>query len=692
MPRMPAARGYSAGFATIQAPDRVRVPQGPSVGEGIARFGQVLGEIGADMGRREDAANQQAQDIAAREAEKRDRAFEIERREAAAEQRRIDSINAGNAAVEYEIGLKAARVEVDDQLARGQITPEQYQSKMQEFASKRSGELRGGLSANAQIDFDRASLRPTRMAELDTIKALGANRKREAVAALDKAGEDLTRLAVTDLQTALARGAALYSRDGLYASQIGIDQAQKQGQAFKESATRAHFASAVTASQNNPRALADLRKQIGSNQDLDPNQQNALIGQIDSRTSVLENRVIAAQQRADRQRDQSLQALQTMVEQGLPIDPAYLDRTMLTLKGSPQAATAAALVKGSVETAGFGSMSVSEMDRQLEQMRKQGLDPTSSKLYQKRLSIRNAAESAYRTDPWRAASERGVIDTIAPLDTSSLSALSTSLVGRMVEATAVDMAAGRVVSPLRPDEASGLADTLNALPVQERTKMLGAVHQAIGPDRMRALAEQMKAKDTTLGTVAAAQALGLKTQGGLNLGEIVLRGADARKTGLVKDNDAIWRQVQDEVVKQLDGAFATPPATNAAVEAVMNVYAGMTADGRRPSASEAIVAATGGIMDYNGQKIQIPYGWDAARVRKSITEITPDWIRGQSPAQAYRVGPGGHLLGAEDIAHAVPRAQLRAAGYGGRYSIRIGENIVTDENGRPVTIGLPDID
>jgi hypothetical protein len=693
MPRMPASRGYQPGFSVIAPAPTPRIVQGPSTGAAVERLGESIGRIGEGIAQGQIRDERAASQLADRQEAIARSEVEAEEREVAQERRRVGRLRAANAAVELELGIDATRAELDEQLARGGLKPDQYEAKLQEAIGKQQGALREGIDPDMQVDFDMAARRPIRAAQLNARKSLREHGRREAVAELDKGRENLLRVAVGDLPRALAMGSALYDREGPYAKQIGIDQAQKQGQDFREAATRVHFARAVADRQNDPGALAALRKEIGGNTDLDPTQQAALLGQIDSRTSVLENRAQAAVAKRERQQDQAFRALQELDAQGLPLSPAFVERTMSTLRGSPLAEAAAEVVKGAAATAAFGSKSLDEQNRiiagQFASARETGVDPGSSKRLQKLVGIRNATEAAVRADPWRAASERGLLDEVPSLRLDSLEGLSESLTARMTAAPTVDAFAGRTVSPLQPAEAEGLADTIGALPVQERAKALGMIQAAIGPERMRAVAEQMKAKDGTLGIAAAYQAGGMKTEGGQDLGALVLRGAEARKSKLVKDSGAEWDQVEQTVVKALDGAYATPAATRAAVEATMNVYAGLAADGRRASADAAIKAATGGVTEHNGQKIPIPYGWDARRVKRSIEAITPEHIRSQmGAAEALFVGTRHPLL-PEDVAAAIPKAQLRSAGPN-RYAIRIGDQLLTIDGRRPFTITLPD--
>ena len=122
MPRMPAARGYSAGFAVVGPAPTPRVVQGPSVARGVEAVGETVERIGADMQRRDDQRAQVAEAAAVQEARQRDAEARAQQAAAAAEQKRINRLKAANAATELELSVEAARGELDDE-ARELVEP-----------------------------------------------------------------------------------------------------------------------------------------------------------------------------------------------------------------------------------------------------------------------------------------------------------------------------------------------------------------------------------------------------------------------------------------------------------------------------------------------------------------------------------------------------------------------------------------
>lgn len=697
MPRSPMSNGYRPGFATVQ-PAIGGIPGnvgGPSTSQAIARAADQVVNLAADYKDTQDRANQQRQDIAAQQAEtlarEQAQAAAETAREQAAEQKRIGRLQAANAAVALEFDAKEFTDRLGEDVRTGKVKPEEFGAKQQEFLTKRQSEYRQQLDPSFHIDFDQASIRPMRASQIDGRRILADHQKDVAKAEISKGVEGLTRMALFNPDRALTYGQLLFAPDGDVAKTLGVDVAQKEGAKFVETAMRAHYLKRVQEGSNSGRALTDVRKAVSTDTRLDPIQQTSLLASIDSRMGVLEARGQAAALRQERQQVAAFAELQSIDAQGLPLRPDFVAKTMATLKGSPFEAQAIALVQGTAETAALGSKPLSEQRRILEaefaRARAQGIDLASSNLLQKRKGIVEASESAYRSDPWRAANERGHLDAIPPLDTSSLPAVVQSLSARVQAAPTVDALAGREVSLLRPEEANQLADTLSSLGIPEQTKLLGAMHEQIGPRRMMALSEQLKSKNDVLGIAAAYKASGAKTTSGVDLAELMMRGDKALKDKTVKVDEAAITGTRPSIARLLDGVYDGTARTDAAVTAAMRVWAGSNAAGKSIGPEEAVRLAVGEIVEVNGQKFPAPYGWSASQTKQSIGKIDAAYVEqyaGKAPLQI-----GNQEMLPEDVARMMKFATLKPAAEG-RYAVQIGGRTVM-RNGLPLRLPLPDV-
>jgi len=682
MPRMPAARGYSAGFATVAPAPTPRIVQGPSVSRAVEGLGEAVRNIGADMIQTERRKTDEATDLAVREARQRD----AEERQDTARRNRLD---AGVKATVFELDAGDLKRELDQRLERGELDARQYESELQLKVDELRGKAQKSLAPDVELDFQAASATAWRKIQIDGRNTVRANGKRQAIAKLDEGREALTRLAVEDLPRALAAGAQLYAPDGPYSAQIGTDQAQKQGQAFRELATHAHFQRKVVESQNSWSGLGALEKSIAGNTDMEPRQQSGLLAAIATRRSALENRAAAAADRRDRQAERAWNEIQQIERDGVPIDPKWLAPKLTALKGTPLEAQATDLLRGVVESAGLGTKTLPEQDRAIQSLQADilanGNTPDRSRRLQKAVTIRDAQLADIRKDPWEASLRRMDIDAIPPIRTDSLEGLATSLAQRLELAPTIERRAGRAVSPLRPDEVEGVVGVLKALPIPQQSAWLGRMQSLVGPASMRAFAAQAKDKDNALG-IAAALAAEDQSEAGRKVGQLYLAGRKAKTDKLVKvDERPEWGD-EASIRKLVRGAFATPDAENDATEAALNVYLGMKAEGISPSYEAAVRATTGSITEHNGAKFVMPRGWDESRTKRAIGRIDQALIE-QAAGTTEPLFLGGLRISAGNVAESIRQAKLRPYG-NNRYRVQLGESFVTVDGNRPLIISL----
>ncbi|MGE0311379.1 MAG: hypothetical protein AB7P21_07140 [Lautropia sp.] len=697
MPRMPVSNGYTPGFATIQAPTG-GIPGsigGPSAAGALARGAEQIGNLAVDFRDTRDRANQQRDDLAAQQAEtaarERQQAIDAQLREDAAEKKRIGRLQAANASTLFELDANQKTESLREQLATGALSKDQFLDQQKHELDKLQGEYRAKLDPAFHMDFDLATVKPQRAAMLAGFRVLKDHQRDEVKAEISKSTEGLMRMSMHNLDRGLNYAELLFAPDGDVAKTLGVDEAQKQGQAFREQATHAYFQKQVVDQRSNPRALSALEKAISANGDLDPKQQTGLIASIESRRSVLENQAIAAQARRERAQESAFKELQTLTEQGFPIKPGVIERTLSTLKGSPMEGAAADLIKGSVDTVRITGKPLAEQERILQELhaqaRREGVDKAELARIGRLTQAVKSTAAAYRDDPLLAANQHGQIDAIAPLKLDSLQDLGASLSERMSQLPIVEAITGRRISPLRPAEAASLADMLPKLPIPDQVAMIGAMREAIGNERMLAVSSQLKSKNDALGIVAAYEAEGRKTKDGMHLGELYLRGAQAIKDGTFKVDERALVGQRAELAAKIGDAFTTPAAKDAAIDATLKTLAGLNASGKSTSPDEALRIATGGIGELNGSKFPLPYGWTEGEVKRSIASVDPQHLVGEAR------GPGqlsiaGEKVSEEDLAKQLPRAQLRSAGQD-QYAVLIGGKMVMN-NGVPFRMRLPD--
>ena len=692
MPNIDRGRGGNA-IITTPTGDRGMRPN-PGITRGLQEIAQVMGGIGNARIN----ADQQAQDAADRKAEQLAAATAVEQRrqaEAAQAQKEREAIKraedaarvvAGNRVNEIDLAIGETESVLAGELKAGKIKPQDFVSKMQAQADKAIAELGKDVpeSARTQFDLSVGNMR-TRLIERGR-STLGKHQDDTMLAELDKGGELLQRQAVKDLPSALRQADGLYGPDGPYAGILGAKKAQEQGQRFREGATRTHYLNRVTGAHNSAKDLGLLRAEISKNSDLDPNQQSTLLSSIDSRTAVLQSKADAWSARNEKKVTAAFDALAKFDERGLPASPAFAAQTMALLKGTQYEGAAKEILSGSAQNAGFGAKPLADQRTILEgavaQAKAQGATPESIKRLDRLQRMHEGKARDYEKDPWAAAAERGDIDAVPPIDISNPANVAKAMGDRMALAEVLDQQVGRTVSPLRPDEATALTQAISSMAPTDQATMLGQLRQQVGPERMAALSAQMSERDPTIAIAAAAEATDQRTSGGESVGSLVLAGREALKNKLVKIDEGLNREFFDA----LGDAIRDPNAKREAINAAVQIYAAKEASGNGISVEEALQAVTGSIAEHAGQRTLAPSGWDADKFERAIESITPETLASQF------AGPlvvAGSPITPEQIAGQLEDVRLIAVG-DGRYSMQIGQNLVTTAERRPAYIRLAD--
>jgi hypothetical protein len=139
----------------------------------------------------------------------------------------------------------------------------------------------------------------------------------------------------------------------------------------------------------------------------------------------------------------------------------------------------------------------------------------------------------------------------------------------------------------------------------------------------------MHDKDGTLGL--AMLFASAKTTEGRTTAELVLRGAQAEKDGVIKTDGVKETGWKATIANQIRGAYSNREVEDNVLRASFLIAGATTGDVDR-----AVRLATGGIIDFNGSKVPMPYGMAAdgqssgeKKFNKAIEAITPDSLAAQ---------------------------------------------------------------
>lgn len=612
-------------------------------------------------------------------------------------------------------GVEAYNREAQTTAARVRITK---QNDLDEAADTLAADIKAGRVAKDKADEEwntrRASVldgafdglderyRGTVQAELDGLAQRKSRVVREAVTLREQddtraniltLGEEYQRKATKDRSGAVAEFSQLMDAMGPAAG-MGPDDIALRKQKFREDTAYTEAFTLVRGSSRDLGAVRKAREALSGDgfADVDPQRRAALEAQLDGyETNILQRQAIAEQRAAARQQaamnraQAAFTAAQARTDAGIPDSEEQVAITTQALAGTPFLDTYRALQVKAREVGGFGAQPIAAQQAALDQVNAQiAQQGASDSLIKRRDSLQKVLESSrrdYGDDALRAGLQRGVIDSLPPIDVSSVDAATRSIGARLQAAQIVQTRAGRPVSPLTNDEADMLASSINALPVQQRATALATLGKTVGPQAAAGLAAQIDKKDKAL---ALALQFGTSaTTEGRTTAEIILRGQQALRDKTIKPDTVAADGWKAQIAKEVEGAYSNQRMADDVKEAAYLILSGLQAEGTGNVRQAVGLAARGRIVERNGRRIPLPAGVDEDALDSRLRSLTPQNFAAQAPGGEVRVG--GQAVPLETFVQALPESQLIHAGYG-RYNVVNGGRVVTNAQGMPITI------
>lgn len=589
--------------------------------------------------------------------------------------------------------------DLNDQISRdlseGKIKPEEALPTYQ----KRFGELKAerikGLAPEQLEVIDAHLIRTNGSVERNLKGAVVKRTQQDVGANLTTISEQLQRSAMRNLPGSLETWDKVVDSMG---PQAGLDPARMADmkQRFKEGATF-NFANATlegAAQAEDLELVRAARAKIEGEEGeaIDPARRTALI----TKAYAYENAILASGVREQEKAKRELEARENKARdalkdtQELMLNGRYLDAPHLARLADITAGTSAAgavqeIVKSQAQVAGFASLPLNQQAATIERMQARGSTPGvgTNPDEQKRLDamqrIYDGGKKAYEENPWQAAQERGVIKDAPTFNVANVQQAQQVLGERMQQIHQIEVAAGRKISPLQPQEAEQIGRLVRSLPPDQQSTALATFGQVIGDgDRLVDFARQIDAKDKVLGT--AMMLAGAKTTQGRYVSELVLKGERAlRDKAIVVDDmkETGWRGT---AANEIRGVYADDELADRLIDASYYAQAGLTAEGGG-NIKQAIKLVTGGIIERNGGKIPLPYGMDEDTFEKRIEAVKPEQIA----APGGQVFVGKTPVPVAQFVQSLPDAALEHAG-NGKYVVRAGMGYVTKADGKKLVI------
>jgi hypothetical protein len=665
-----------------------RIPRGEGFGEVTARGGNFSSAVGSEAAYG-GATAQAAANIGAQMVDQERREADRLAREARATR---DAANRTKAAVQLqtmESDLDLIGDEVATGIQDGTIDKTQAGEEFKRRTQERITEGMAGIPPeHAELAQAQVNGRASRLGRSVT-KAVLQRDQHDVRAGLQSQLEYAQRLYLKDPAAADQMVAGTLEALGPF-SGLNPAELQKAHQGWREGTRLNKAQTLVNEAKRDNKALDKVAAALNGEEfaDIDPQRKTTLLGQIEGfqvaniqRAEAEARRRQAEQERYLKRAEAEFNAAQSLVTQGKVLSPEYIERVSKAVTGTPYAAALQESLRQGPATTAFGVQPLAVQQQALDAARaeliKTGTNPKAEEKLSALQKVHDAAVRDYREEPLRAALDRGIIQQIEPLDTSSIPTLMSTLAARVNQASIARQQVGTAVSPLLSQEAEKVGQMLNNLPVEQRSTAIAQLAQAAGPEQAAALAKQIAPKDKALG-IALGMAGSMTTQG-RHTSEIVLRGAQAMKDKSVKTDNSAVTGIRARVAAEIGDAYPSEELRETMIDAAVFAEYGLQAEGSGDLPRAVRLVTGGGIVERGGRKVPLPNGMTPSQFDERLRTLSPKDLRSDT------VVIGGQTIPAKDFITKIPDAPLIVRG-NGRYAVQAGNGLVMRPDGKPLIV------
>jgi hypothetical protein len=583
--------------------------------------------------------------------------------------------------------------DISRQVASGQMKPEdaleQFRTRTAEVKNTRTE----GMTPDQVQAIDSHLIAASGTLERSLTGIIVKRQQSDVGANIMTMGEQFQRAAMRDLPGSILQFDQAVDVMGPQAGWDAGKLAQVK-QAFKEGA-HFNFANATlegAAQTGNLDLIRAARQKIEGpdGEAIDPTKRTTLI----TRAYAYENGILASNQREAEKTAREAQARENdgvsafneafdLMSKGRYFSQDYINELTARTAGTKVAPQVLELVKAQKDVAGFATLPLAKQEAEIERMRaagsdpKSGTNPVAQKVQEQLQRIYDASAQAYKENPWKAAQERGVIQDAPTISLNTVQDAQAVLAERMKTIGQVEVAAGRKISPLQPDEARGIGRLVRSLPPDQQSSALASFGAMIrDPDRLTDFARQIDANDKVLGT--AMMFANQQTTQGRYVSELILKGDRAIKDkAIVVDNlkETGWRGA---IAKEIGDAYPNQELRQRIIDAAFLVQSGFTAEGQGTDTSRALRLTAGRIVERNGGKIPLPAGMEESEFEKRLKTVSLS-----TPDGNVRVGAA--TVPVADFAKQLPDARLEYAGQG-KYAVKAGMGYALRSDGKPLIV------
>lgn len=482
---------------------------------------------------------------------------------------------------------------------------------------------------------------------------MGIGRDKEGMMIRDEMKkEEFSKIHATVLNQAIATKQYNYAADYFknYQNEL-TDATRKSAQKALEDAGQKQvfdgFQSAFLASKDSGKGLSQLYTAVNSDKVMDESRKNILIGRIQSRMELLENRAERERDRAERALQKDIDGVVSLSMQGFDPTPEQLQSLANRAKGTPLQAD----VNNMVATANFmGKFRLMNPQQQAATVRewnavaRENPNKFNVTLAGKLKTVSDNMQKQVAEDPVSFTIAQGFVkpeDPAAqPLSLKQPDAAQLS--ARFTLARSVAANYGQpTIKPLTSDEVSALQNALaNAKPEEKRAYfgMLASASQG-DTEGYAAMMAQLAPKAPTVAFAGLAYARKYATTTGASVSDLVLRGHSLLnpKEGMDGDGKKLFKLPEGADRKTMttlfndqigDVAIGRAEYRHQVEQTAMEIYAALSEkdkdgfsgvlDTDRWKAS--IDLATGGTYKYNSRTIVAPWGMPVGKFKDGVSE------------------------------------------------------------------------
>lgn len=476
------------------------------------------------------------------------------------------------------------------------------------------------------------------------------------------------------------------------------------------------------ATENSMQGLESLRKEVLSDETLNEDRKNVLVGRIQNRQYVLENRIQVLENKRLRIVERGITEVNSNTLAGYEATPEQLEPLLNAAKGTELEAEAKRAIALADATRQFRQAPPLVQEQMLTQA-ETGLrtDPTKfdRKVVEAWRSIYSNQRRDVQDNPVSFAVRQGFIEPPEPIDLTNPDNAGEALEQRFTLARSVANRYQAPIKPLTNEEVTLLKTSMERAAPEQKRDYLGKLFEASGKDMQgyMAMMAQLAPDDPVTAIAGSHAARGRDASADLMLrGQAILRPsskADGRPDGgllpMPPENDL--RSGFDRYLRE---TFAgKPEQRNAHYQASKAIYAALSIDAGDKDTKvldsdrweQAMELAIGTIDKHNGRRVVLPHGMDygdfkdavadrAERVLKASTaagvRLTQAKTMQPDKAQAQLreiVNSGSYALDPSWTVSRLNDLPLENVG-DGRYMFRTGDSALVDLTGRPVIIDL----